>query len=1425
MLLQFFKESVLKYGNSLAVKDKHTSITYYALDRQSDILASYLLKKNKLSNKTIINICTRSINSIIGLLGILKSGCRYVSIEWPCTEHELEMIINAVEHDAILFSDDPENRFCSRPGVHYISSILATDQPTSIITQTEHAHGYICFTSGSTGKPKGVIVKATSIGHYIKSVLDKLKIPDRLQYGYVSSLSTDLGNTSIFLSLASGGTLHIMDDYIRRDPESLWKYFSEHLVNFIKTTPSHFKSLLSHPDSYKCKLEYLLLGGEIFEKELAWEILQTKRVNNLYNHYGPTEATIGVATYEINESSFGTLENARSIPVGTFFGSNHYKLINRNPETNIGELYIGGPQLADSYYNDYEATQKSFTRIHDEYYYKTGDLVKEHPNSIIEFLGRVDRQVKIRGYRVELEHVEVAARKIPDITFAYAFTEIFNSRLRLILAIKLETNDKNKNSILNDLTMHLPKYMLPDDIFVLDFVPLKSSGKANQTEIINTYKQTKEKSITFAEEMIGDFTTEMHKVHKEWIHFFGSVKDDDHFFECGGDSIAAIEFISKLQSANIKITTKQFLDNPTVKGILNSIGQMSIVAPYHYEKMTNQLHPVQHWYFENCDSFEGWFNQSICISTTETISRDELYLVVNDIIKNHPALRTKYIKNKKNVEAHLVSTPNINSYIAYYENLEDSGTTPQMIAEKHQKLISEENGLLAQFLFIKNRIENHLTVIIHHLAIDGVSWRILIDEIISTFRRLKLNSKLEMREVSSYTQWIGALHDYSNSRDFIIDKHKLEKLYKPDFNNFLCDTNMKKNTLNNYQSFWLSFSTHETAIIESIINDLSCPLQNYLLGCVSEFIFTLTDKNNITVDVENHGREHLSDTLDISRTIGWFTSIFPIKIARDNRAMILDQLSKFDDSNPKKGLTYGVLKYLKKCVHLSPQPEFCFNFLGKLAIDIEFSDTWHIKGISSGQCRNLNATPPYKMIITSKIIEKKLYIDICFDPDHYKIKDPASSFQELKNNLLSNNSNSSIFEPEKISIGQITYFNKQTEKNNDNKVHIKEKKTVLLTGASGFVGSFILKSLTEHTDWEIICILRDMPASSLENYLLTRLDHYFPDRDNLDEICSRITLLSGQLDKDYFGLDFETYNTLASKVDLIIHSAADVNLFKSQVIENNFNYMSVKQVIKFSKFKKNKQIHHISTLAVCGFVNMSVDSIIFTESDLDIGQKFNNSYEESKFLSEKLLKEERANGGTVFIYRLGNITADSVESIYQINPASNRIFQMLKSYLLTRSVPSDMEPFSLTHVDIVGNAIVKIASSEKISGGTFNIDNPQLIEADKLVDYFRSIGIWVDMVSKEEYFLKLNSLSHLSNLHILSSFWSNRNQRNIKFSSEKSNDFLHDLGVNYTPVTVQWFGEFINKSMPEVFKDKELFFNDHTNKKILRRKPLIIAKP
>ena len=271
MIIKIIKQIAVEDPKRIAICDEKEKVSYKMLEEKSELIARFIGSLS-IKHKIIILICTRSVNTVIALVGILKAGCKYVPVEWSKNNFELKKILNCIDNDAIIFADN----LATSPNVDFksifVSHILLAAKNYNFknklpIPRNEDI--YINFTSGTTGKPKGVVVKTESVDHYLSAVKERIDLPDKLVYAYLSNFSTDLGNTSLFLSLVTGGELHILEDLTRKDPNLFWNYIINNKIDFLKTTPSHFQALLCGIDKVKICLEYVLLGGEKFEINFA----------------------------------------------------------------------------------------------------------------------------------------------------------------------------------------------------------------------------------------------------------------------------------------------------------------------------------------------------------------------------------------------------------------------------------------------------------------------------------------------------------------------------------------------------------------------------------------------------------------------------------------------------------------------------------------------------------------------------------------------------------------------------------------------------------------------------------------------------------------------------------------------------------------------------------------------------------------------------------------------------------------------------------------------------------------------------------------------------------------------------------------------------------------------------------------------------
>ena len=358
-----------RFPDRTAVILGNKSLTYKELQTLSFTYAAYINSSNLKNRKQVILAFNRSIDFIIGIIAASRAGTTYIPIELDEDHLSLSGIIKEFSKPVILTN----SKISALPSkAHEVSCLKNITKFTNdflnynILKTINNDLLYIIFTSGSTGTPKGVKITHASVLHYVKSIQKALELPECLHYAFVSSFSADLGNTALFLSLLTGGTLHILDNYTRKDPLAFKKYLSVNSIDVIKAVPSYIETIFKQNTfkSAKPALKYLILGGEIFSINLANWLIKNKFAKHIVNHYGPTETTIGVSLFKFNNLHDITSE-MNSIPIGKPLNKTNLLLLDHKNQitgAGTGELYIGGPLTGEGYWKN-----KKLMDLH--YYY------------------------------------------------------------------------------------------------------------------------------------------------------------------------------------------------------------------------------------------------------------------------------------------------------------------------------------------------------------------------------------------------------------------------------------------------------------------------------------------------------------------------------------------------------------------------------------------------------------------------------------------------------------------------------------------------------------------------------------------------------------------------------------------------------------------------------------------------------------------------------------------------------------------------------------------------------------------------------------------------------------------------------------------------------------------------------------------------
>lgn len=569
-----FEANLTVCNNNIAIEFEDISITYKKLNSKANKLAQLLIEKN-VNKKPIAILHNRCDSMIISLLAVIKSGVPYIPIDINQPSKRINYILEDSGTGIIITNETHKNRFNndSLEIVYAESSLLESykDENPLINTLPEDII-YIIYTSGTSGMPKGVLVSNSALVNYVDSITKRIGFKSNKRFATVSTISADLGNTMIFPALLTSGSILVVSDDNIFSPRAMTDCFNSLPPDYLKIVPSHLEALLLDNNNVLPK-EAIILGGEEVSKTLISKIISKDNNIKIFNHYGPTETTIGVTTYEIKGDE-------DDIPIGKPLENYSVYILNEDRQVQPlgveGEIYIGGNSVADGYLKNKKLTKESFinnpfTKVGK--IYKTGDkgILREDGNII--FSGRNDRQIKYNGHRIELKEIESHLSHINGINKAVILipNKKTNNKLWAIITV---TESINEQFIKEQLLVQLPKHMLPNRIFILDKIPVTLNGKID-------YELTNHMVLDVVNSEVHNNTPDnLSDVEKKLSKVFSQVLSIDNpdinksFFDQGGTSISSIELLYLINNLFKTDLSVAFIFNySSIKNISAKINQ------------------------------------------------------------------------------------------------------------------------------------------------------------------------------------------------------------------------------------------------------------------------------------------------------------------------------------------------------------------------------------------------------------------------------------------------------------------------------------------------------------------------------------------------------------------------------------------------------------------------------------------------------------------------------------------------------------------------------------------------------------------------------------------------------------------------------------------------------------------------------------
>ncbi|GES60365.1 nonribosomal peptide synthetase [Aspergillus terreus] len=958
--------------SAVAVSSWDGEFTYGELERLSGAFA-LRLRQLSITNNSLVPLCLdRSKWAVVSILAVIRAGGACVLTDPSQPRARVQGIIRDTGARLALVSPRHANILeglaCAALSISDATfKDLPDYEPESLPVVAPEEPAFIVFTSGSTGKPKGIIVEHRNLATCARYQYGPMGYTPDCRILHFASYTFDLSIYETVVTLIFGGCVCVPSEEQRLT--DLAGCLRQYRINWAVFTPSTLR--LFRPEDVP-DLKVLCVGGEPLTQTHVNDWAHRLK---LINSYGPAETCFCTA---------GLVDPSKWHPgdVGDMFGGLAWITVINDPNHlapigAIGELVVEGPAVARGYLNNEELTRASFIDVPPwlqkwrpdgttDRLYRTGDLVRYGDDGIICFVGRRDTQVKLRGQRVELTEVEyhlqrcftgaeeVVAEVIVPSTFeapaflaAFVFTRETASRAATCLAVPTERFIEEVSQALAKLQMSLPVYMVPTVLLPLAAIPLTGTGKINRRELrevaaaltreeINSYLPLADNVQTTLRRSPGnEVERKLHSICAQVLNVDqNKIGMDDDFFRLGGDSISAMQVAAKAKAAGLTITATDIVVRKSIADIAScdagapllvmNADDSEIMAPF-------GLSPIQSLFFDTIRENHSYFNQSFTLRLSESVEAKNLDAALRAVVAHHAMLRARFRQESYGGWVQQVQVDVETSYVLRSHVLRSTAAALGVISDS-QKSLDIVNGPLLRADLIEVPSGQYLFLVAHHLVMDLVSWRIIFSDLEATLRTGKLSATPSL----PFPIWCRMQAEYGTQNLLPADVFPFELL--PSADGFWGDVD-SRNTWGDIATLSFTLGMDTTA---SLYGGIPCldgltatPLEIYHAALLVSFVRTFTSRPAPNIYCEGHGREVWDSSLDLSRTVGWFTTIWPCPVRCDHTSdvrSVLEAVHAVHAKMPSHGWGYFTSRYTniegQQKFKTSVIPEIVLNYSG-----------------------------------------------------------------------------------------------------------------------------------------------------------------------------------------------------------------------------------------------------------------------------------------------------------------------------------------------------------------------------------------------------------------------------------------------------------------------------------------------------------------
>ncbi|HLX56805.1 MAG TPA: amino acid adenylation domain-containing protein, partial [Ktedonobacteraceae bacterium] len=919
---------------------------------------------------------------------------------------------------------------------------------------------YIIFTSGSTGKPKGVGICHQQVTRLFAATGPRYSFTAQDSWTFFHSMAFDFSVWEIWGALLYGARLVVVPYWVSRSPVEFIALLARAQVTVLNQTPSAFyalqQAIATLRQEISLSLRLVIFGGEALDpaRLRSWMETHADTSPQLANMYGITETTVHVTHYLLSRDAILDTANvgAASI-IGTPLPDLQIYLLDAHmqpvPPGVTGEMYVGGAGLARGYIEHPDLTATRFvphpfssepgTRL-----YKTGDLARFLPDGTFAYQGRADQQVKLRGFRIELGEIEAALTGHPQVQAAVVLlrepsvgvVHPGNDQTRIAKEEQQQSGAPTRTLVayivpkpaqtptVHDIRTYLhrllPEYMLPASFVLLEALPLTANGKLDRralpapTSGHPALEKAYQAPHTPVEKSLAKIWSQVLGLQKIGIH--------DNFFELGGDSILSIQIVAKANASGLPLTPRHLFQHQTIAQLATVVGATPTTQADQGQVLGSLLlTPIQHWFFQQALPNPQHWNQAILLETRQRLDPADLQQAVQALLIQHDILRLCAHQEASGwaltIAAPQDDVPFTHIDISTLPEAQRKAVLETAATHLQASLNLTDGPILRVALFdLGHQQPARLLLVIHHLAVDIVSWSILLEDLQTAYQQLSQGQPLRLPpKTTSFQSWSERLTAFAQSSivrsqlDFWFNQPWAEVHPVP------LDTvaNLEANTEASARTLTVALSSEETkALLTEVPSAYHTHINDVLLTALAQAFARWTGYTALLIHLEGHGREDVFDGIDLSRTVGWFTALAPVvlSIAESQKSgealkSIKEQLRRIPDN----GLSFGLLRYLSQDTTIPaqlaalPQPTVAFNYSGRSVSTAALAGIFAPAEEAIGATHDPHGQRPHLLDINISILDDQLFIEWTYSNnlhDHATIERLAHFYIEALQTLI-----------------------------------------------------------------------------------------------------------------------------------------------------------------------------------------------------------------------------------------------------------------------------------------------------------------------------------------------------------------------------------------------------------------------------------------